>query len=786
MSSTGSEASTFWGARLLGGLLLILGIVLLGGGLYLITLGGSWYYALAGGAIAASGVWLWQGQMKGVWTYLGVLALTVIWSLFEAGFNFWAFEARVLAPLFLGGWALLLVPRIAQGKGRPANPKSYRWAGVALIAGFAGFLAAMFSPHDVMLNIGQLAKGRLAIAEDPAAGNWITYGRTGSGSRFAPFNQITPENVGKLQVAWTARTGFPADQSKFQQDQTAPLYIDGTVYHCAPVGQITAIDGVTGKIKWQFDPKAKSTDWKRCRTLGYFDPGPNDACGPRLIETTVDARLIAIKASDGTPCETFGTGGTVNIWDGMGQTNPEYLTNTSGAVVAKGKIIFGARVTDNVTKGEPSGVIRAYDAQTGSLAWVWDLGQPELKGLPAPGQSYTPGTPNAWSVLSFDEKLGLVYLPLGNATPDIYGGGRRDFDDKYSSSVVALNIDSGDEVWRFQTVHHDLWDYDVPSQPVLTDIPDGKGGVTPGLIQLTKRSQVFVLDRRTGKPIKRVEERPVPKPDGTITGETYSPTQPYSPEMAAVGAGPLTEDKMWGATPLDQMICRIIYRQNRFEGDFTTPSVRQSIVWPGPQGGPNFGSTAIDEANNTMIFAEMRLPLLQKLLPRDKVTADMHYEGEAGAFHPMLGTPYAMQRGLLFSPLGIPCLQPPWGTVSAINLATGKQIWQQPAGTARDLAIGTFKPGIGFDVGLPPLGGAMVTSGGIAWFGAFQDYYLRAYDSRSGKKLWEGRLPLGSQGTPISYVGKDGRQYVVISAGGARYNMSEWGDFVVAFALPKT
>lgn len=779
--ATASHERFHFLVRLVSVILLLAGLPLLIGGFYLIILGGSWYYAFAGAAIVAAAVMLWQGRRTGVYIYLGVLAFTILWSLYEAGFAFWPSVPRLVAPVFLAS-AVLLVTPLLRGQEKPARSVPYLIGGGAMALAFFAFLAGMFLPHDVILNRDALTKGQVSQVNAAAGNNWTAYGRTGLGTRYAPFNQITPANVDKLEIAWTARTGFFADQSKNMDDQNTPLYVDGTVYQCSPVGQISAIDGMTGKIKWQFDPKAQSNDWKRCRSLGYFDPGPADACGPRVIETTVDARLIAIRTRDGKPCESFGQGGTVNIWDGMGKTNPQYLTNTSGVVVAKGKIIFGARVTDNVTEGEPSGVIRAYEALTGKLVWVWDLGQPELKGLPAEGQSYTVGTPNAWSLLSFDEKLGLVYLPLGNATPDIYGGQRRGFDDKYSSSVVALNIDTGEEVWKFQTVYHDLWDYDLPAQPVLADIPDGKGGIIPGLIQLTKRSQIFVLDRRTGKPIKPVQDRPVPKPDGTIKGEYYSSTQPYSTGMAAVGGEPLREDQMWGATPIDQMLCRIMFRKNRYDGDFTTPSTSQSIIWPGPQGGPNYGSTAIDEANNVMVFAEMRLPLLQSLLPRDKVTPDMHYEGESGAFHPMLGTPYAMQRALFFSPLMIPCMQPPWGTVSAIDLATGKHIWQQPAGTTKDLAFG---PGLAFAIAPPPLGGAIVTGGGIAWFGSFQDYYLRAYDSKSGKQLWQGRLPLGAQSTPISYIGADGRQYVVISVGGARYNMSKWGDYVVAFALPK-
>lgn len=785
MAETNSKQSKIDGVhilvRIVSIILLLSGLPLVIGGVYLVSLGGSFYYVFAGIAICSAALMLWKGRRLGLNIYLGIFALTILWSFYEAGLSFWPLVPRLVAPIFLAGAVLLIAP-LLRGTEKPANSKPYLFGGAAMAFCFIAFFVGMFKPHDVILNRDILTKGQVSQVNIAAGSNWTAYGRTGLGTRYAPFDQITPDNIDKLEIAWTARTGFLADQSKSEDDQNTPLYVDGAVYQCSPAGQITAIDGVTGAILWQFDPKAKSTDWKRCRSLGYFDPGPADSCGPRIIETTVDARLIAIRTRDGQPCETFGQGGTVNIWDGMGDTDRQYMSNTSGVVVAKGKIIFGARVTDNVTKNAPSGVIRAYDALTGKMAWVWDLGQPNLKGAPTEGQSYTPGTPNAWSLLSYDEDLGLVYLPLGNSSPDIYGGQRRDFDDKYSSSVVALNIDTGNEVWKFQTVYHDLWDYDVPAQPVLADIPDGKGGTIPGLIQVTKRSQIFVLDRRTGKPIKPVEDRPVPKSDGTIKGEYYSPVQPYSTGMAAVGAAPLTESQMWGATPIDQMLCRILFKKNRYDGDFTTPSTTQIINWPGPQGGANYGSTAIDEANNVMVFAEMRLPLLQRLVPRDKVTPDMRYEGESGAYHPMNGSPYAMQRGLFFSPLMIPCLQPPWGSISAVDLATGKHIWQQPSGTAKDLAVG---PGLGVTVAPPPLGGAIVTGGGIAWFGSFQDYFLRAYDSKSGEKLWEGRLPLGAQSTPISYIGKDGRQYIVISTGGARYNMSKWGDYVVAFALPR-
>ncbi|WP_157994869.1 membrane-bound PQQ-dependent dehydrogenase, glucose/quinate/shikimate family [Paracoccus tegillarcae] len=776
------DAVSAW-VRFVAALLFIAGIPLLLGGVYLITLGGSWYYALAGAGISYAAWHIWKGRMWGVHVYLGVFLLTALWAFYEAGLTYWPLVPRLIAPLFLAGLAMLIVPKLSAAE-RPGKARGYVWGGVAALAGFVVWLVSMFFPHDIIRNPVAVTAGQAAPTTVEAGDNWYAYGRTGSGTRFAPDTQITADNIDQLDVAWTAQTGFVADQAKSEQDQTVPLYVDGTVYHCGPVGQITALDGVSGQIKWQFDPQAASTDWKRCRSIGYFDPGPGDACGPRIVETTVDSRLISVRAEDGQPCETFGEGGTVDLWTGMGETDAEYLTSSSGPLVAGDKIIVAARVTDNVTVGEPSGVIRAYDALTGDLAWVWDLGNPDLKGLPPTGESYTPGTPNVWSLMAYDLELGMVYLPLGNATPDIWGGGRRDFDDAYSSAVVALDLETGDEVWKFQTVRHDLWDYDLPAQPVLADIPDGNGGVVPGLIQTTKRSQIFVLDRRNGAPIKAVVDRPAPPSDGTIEGEYYAETQPYSVEMAAIGTEPLEGRKMWGATPIDQMLCRIMFQKYRYEGEFTTPSTEWSLVYPGAMGGMNFGSTAVDETRNIMVAAEMTMPLVQRLVPRAEVTPDMQYTGESGPYAPMDGTPYGMERSNFTSPLGIPCLEPSWGAIVGVDLATGRQIWEHPAGTARDLAFGDVTPGLGFYVGLPPLGGAMITGGGIAWYAGTQDFVLRGFDVETGDLLWEGDLPTGSQGTPMSYVGPDGRQYIVISAGGARYNFSNMGDYIVAFALP--
>ncbi|MCA0943338.1 PQQ-binding-like beta-propeller repeat protein [Salipiger pacificus] len=418
-----------------------------------------------------------------------------------------------------------------------------------MLAVFAAFFALMFVPHDVIRNKVTLKPGEISATTEASGQNWSAWGKTGEGLRYSTAEQNTPENVGELEIAWTARTGFIADQSESKQDQNTPLYVDGTLFQCAAGSQVTALDGTTGEIKWQFDPKGQSPFWKRCRTVAYHASTPGDACGPRIVMSTTDMRLISLKASDGSLCETFGDGGTVDLAEGIGQSIPGdpvdhsqtipplpgFLAQTTGPFIGGDKIILGGWVADNVSTGEPSGVVRAFDAQTGELAWAWDLGNPEITKLPPEGESYTKGTPNVWSGIAIDEELGMVYLPLGNATPDYYGGMRREFDDAYNASLVALDLETGREAWHFRTVNHDLWDYDLPSQPALANVPDGKGGSVPAVIQTTKRGQIFVLDRRDGTPIKPVEERPVPQAATEVTGEYYAKTQHYSPQMAAIG-----------------------------------------------------------------------------------------------------------------------------------------------------------------------------------------------------------------------------------------------------------
>ncbi len=570
------------------------------------------------------------------------------------------------------------------------------------------------------------------------------------------------------------------------------------------------MDVDSGKQRWSFDPKATAPNWQRCRGLGYFDaslpiagvptvaaavaapapapPAPALAAAPpapalcekRILMTSIDARLFALDAATGAACPDFGVNGVVDLKVGMGEIKPGFYTLTAAPLVAGELVIVGGRVADNIEVGEPSGVVRAYNVRSGALAWVWDLSK-ETPDVPLdPSIHYTRATPNVWTSMAYDPQLGLVYLPTGNTTPDQWAGERTPQDDKYSSAVVALDVATGKERWVYQTVHHDLWDYDLPAQPTLTDVPDGKGGTLPALLQITKAGQVFMLNRATGQPITEV--RDIQAPQGHADGERYSPTQRLSVGLPQIGAQTLTESDMWGATPIDQMLCRIQFKGFRYHGMFTPPGEDLALQWPGSLGGMNWGSASVDPTTGYLFVNDMRLGLWTKLIPRAQMTTGAGGV-EMGAAS-QTGTPYGSLRDRFLSKLGIPCQKPPFGTLSAINLATHQLVWQVPVGTVKDTGPMGIKMRLPIPIGMPTLGGSLATQSGLLFFAGTQDYYLRAYDSRSGKEVWKARMPVGSQGTPITYVSPTtGRQYVVISAGGARQSPDR-GDYVIAYALP--
>lgn len=471
----------------------------------------------------------------------------------------------------------------------------------------------------------------------------------------------------------------------------------------------------------------------------------------------------------------------------MGVTSPGYYFTTSAPTVAQGRIIVGGWVTDSQYWGEPAGAIRAFDAKTGEFAWAFDPGNPEDHTEPVDGKTFTLSTPNAWGPMSVDEELGLVYAPVGNPTPDFFGRQRRPFDDSLGSSVIALDVRTGDMRWAFQTVHHDLWDYDVAAQPLLLDLKIA-GKPRHGLVQLTKRGETFLLDRETGQPIAPVNEQPVPVRGGAPE-ERLSLTQPFS-SLPSVRGKDLSEASMWGLTALDQLWCRIEFRKSRYDGIFTPPGTTPSINYPGYLGGTNWGGGTYDRRNSRLIFNLSHVPVRVKLVPRAE--ANSLGVGRAapetqpsGSMFAQEGTPYAVQVAPFLSPLGIPCNSPPFGRIVAMDLQKRTLVWDKVLGTTRDSGPFGLASHISLPTGMPNTGGPISTASGLVFIAATQDAEIRAFDSESGTQLWQDRLPAGGQATPMTYISpRTGKQYLVISAGGNRLLGSKLGNFVVAYSLP--
>ncbi|OWV79449.1 quinate dehydrogenase [Rhizobium sp. R635] len=753
------------------------GLGLTGAGTWLLSLGGSPYYAITGLAYLIAAFLLWHRRGWGGLIVLLAAVFTVPWALWESGVNFWALFARLMSPLALAGFALFFAPSLCP----TADRKLFH--GGAFIAAilFAGGFSLAFTPHGIIRPPADIP-AYIAAKGDNSPADWTSYGRTTAGDRYSPFDQINRTNVSKLDLAWTYRTG-KSDGA----DQNTPLQIGDTVYTCTPTNVIAALDADSGKPRWTFDPKASAPYWQRCRGLGYYKM-PADAqsadglCNERLVQTTIDARLLEIDSRTGALCKDFGDNGTVQLSQGMGEVKTGYYFQTSAPLIARNLIVIGGWVTDNQEIGEPSGVIRAFNVVTGELEWAWDLGNPETTKLPPEGQTYTRATPNMWTTAAFDDKLGLIYAPLGNTTPDYYGVDRPAFADQYNATLVALDVATGRERWKFQTVHHDIWDYDLPAQPALIDLPDGNGGTVPALLQTTKRGQLFLLNRQTGAPLAEVQEKPVPQ-QGGAPEEKLSPTQPYSVGMPTIGAERVTEQTAWGLTMFDQLACRIAFRRIRYDGDFTPIGTQSAIQQPGNLGGLNWGSVSVDLPNNRVFLNDIRVPSIFALVPRSEYVDFALTTTAHGPSAPQRGTPYGMNTEMWTSRLRVPCTQPPFGTVTSVDLNTRKIAWQVPAGTAEELGPFKIKTHLPMPMGLPSYAGTSATAGGLVFFAGFQDYYIRAYDAENGAELWKYPLPVGSSATPMTYVSpKTGKQYVVISVGGAPYS-KDAGDYVLAFSL---
>jgi quinoprotein glucose dehydrogenase len=772
--------------RALAVLLLLVGGALIWLGAQLLLVGGSAYYVPAGIALVAAAWWLWQQSSKALTLFAALWGATLVWALWESGFNGWALAARLGLLTAIGIW--LMMPWVRRSLGVRASTlltkATLSLVTIALVSG-TGWL--FWNDR----NAGGTAALSGAASAPMPDGDWRHYGNAQGGNRHSPLAQITAENVGALAPAWKFSLGKEPNGEAAPFEAT-PLKIGDRLYVCSGYNDIIAIDAETGKQVWRFAAHAKTEGifGQTCRGIAYYKAPVATAgsvCAERLYTATIDSRLIAVDLATGKSCQDFGDEGAVNLLKGMSAAPAGYYHVTSPPTLINGKLVIGGWVTDGQKTGEPSGVIRAFDAVTGQFAWAWDMGRPDTQSEPAPGETYTPGTPNSWAPMSADEQLGLVYVPMGNATPDYHGGHRSAEMDKYSSAVVALDANTGKPRWHFQTTHRDLWDYDVPSQPVLIDLADGR----PALLQPTKRGEIFMLDRRTGQPIAQVTEQRVPTSD--LDGERSSPTQPFSTGMPSFAGTRPSEATMWGMTPIDQAWCRLQFRRARFDGSLTPIGVdKPTITWPGSLGGMNWGSVSVDPVSRIMIVNSSHVINYNQLLTRAQANAiglkaipKPSFENIAGPVA-QEGAPYAASIKPFLSPLLAPCTQPPYGMISAVDLNTRKIIWQKPFGTARDSGPLLLKTGLPIPMGVPNIGGSVVTASGLAFIGATQEHMIRAYDIKTGKELWKGRLPAGGNATPMTYwSAKSGRQFVVIAAGGHGGILSGYSDQLVAFALPK-
>jgi quinoprotein glucose dehydrogenase len=611
-------------------------------------------------------------------------------------------------------------------------------------------------------------------AQTPADSGWPTYGNDPGGTRYSPARQIDRGNVAELRVAWTYRTGaLPYDEEldKKAAFEATPILVEGKLFLSTPYDHVIALNAVSGGKLWEFDPKLEHpygfsevtsrgvSAWRD----GSAKAGKGHVCALRIFIGTLDARLIALDGETGKPCLDFGTSGEVDLTTEVKMRDPGDYQVTSAPAVYKDLVITGSSEGDNRAVTLERGIVRAFDARTGKLRWTWDPIAPwAYQNTPRTGAG------NAWSTLSVDTQRDLVFIPTGSASPDYYGGFRKG-DNKWANSAVALRASTGEFVWGFQVVHHDLWDYDVASQPTLFTWKDG----TPAIAITTKMGRVFVLNRLTGAPLLPVEERPAPKSD--IPGEESWPTQPAS--TISLVPERLSVEDAWGKDDKEKQWCAEQIKAARAGDIFTPPSLQGTLVFPSNVGGVNWGSAAYDPQRHLLFVDTNRLPLFVKLIPRAELEEARKKATDLdrlhGEFARQTGAPFAMFRTPLLSPSGLPCNTPPWGTVAAVDLFEGKKVW--------DVPLGSFIPGM--NTGTITLGGPMVTAGGIVFTAAAMDGFLRAFDSETGKEIWKYQLPAGGQATPMTYsVG--GKQYLVIAAGGHGKLGTKQGDYVIAFTLP--
>lgn len=801
-----------WPAILLGAIVGVIGLVLAIGGAWLAALGGSLYYLPTGLAMLVAGVLFVRGRLAGAWLYIAIVAFTVLWAFVDVRSNLaWALVPRIIAPVVLLIATFLVMPTMTRA------PNRWRLAAIGIGTTFVGtaLLFTILGTRDI--DIAALPAQSSQGMSDPsgmATGpDWPAYGGTGTARRYSPLTQINAGNVSKLQQVWLAHTGdMPGNAAAAAQygAETTPLKIGNSLYLCSAKNIMISLDAATGKERWRFDPKVPD-EWipytAACRGVSYYAvPGaaPGELCASRLIEGTLDARLIAVDAETGRPCPGFGRNGQVDAKIGMGKVFPGLVSINSPPVIIRGIAVTGHQTLDGQQRWEPSGVIQGFDAVTGKLRFAWDMKHPEWTGFPPEGQQWSRGTPNMWTIASGDEQLGLVYLPMGNSTVDYWSSMRSPVENKFGTSIVALDVTTGKPRWTFQAVKNDVWDYDFGSQPTLIDY---KGNAA--LLVSSKQGDMYVLDRATGRPLTPIGT--IRAPAGGVEPEQRSPTQIVS-RWQTLRKAPLTESDMWGMSPIDQMICRINFRRASYKGFFTPPeTARHSIEYPGYNGGTDWGSVAVDPTRGVIVANYNDMPNYVRLVPRAEADAKGWFTREQkaamakaalktekggnasrsdkphaeGAGDPQAETPYAIDvnAGWQMPVTGMLCKQPPYGGIRAIDIATGKTIWDRPFGSARKngpFGIPSYLP---LTIGTPNNGGAVVTAGGIIFIAAATDDLFKAIDLKTGKILWQQALPAGGQATPMVYE-QNGREYVVLMTGGHHFMKTPIGDQVIAWALP--
>jgi quinoprotein glucose dehydrogenase len=608
--------------------------------------------------------------------------------------------------------------------------------------------------------------------------------------RYAPLTQITPANVSRLEIAWVYRSGDASDGTDRRIPsstafEATPILVNRRLVFCTPFNRVIALDPATGTQLWTFDPKIdlkpRYENQLVCRGVSAWvdaNKREGEVCRTRIFTGTNDGRLFAIDADTGAPCADFANRGQYNLKADVGllRWGGEYQVTSPPAIIGD-RVVVGSAIADNQHIDAPSGVVRAFDARSGKLLWAQDLAPPDYNGPRSVSGGYALGTPNVWSIMSVDEQLGLIYLPTGNPAPDFFRGNIRRDIDYYGSSVVALRADTGEVAWHFQTVHHDLWDYDVPAQPALFTLRKEDGTSVPALAQATKTGHLFILNRRTGEPVFGVMEKPVPQ--AGVPGETLSRTQPVPNRPPPLAAQSLRPEE----TDVDTIIgrrCRDLLEGMRSEGIFSPPSFRGTVLFPGSGGGLNWSGVGVDPERQILITNSTNVAWAMRLFPGDQFR-DEFKANPKGEVRPQDGTPYGMTRSFFTEKFAlifdVPCNPAPWGHLNAVNLRNGELLWRKPLGSA-----------FGFD-GVPSLGGAILTSSGLAFIaGTIRDDRIRAFDVMTGEEKWKHDLPAGGQATPMTYEveleGGKRRQFIVIAAGGNPRGTSRAGDYLVAFSLP--